>query len=112
MATVHICIAQVTGRSVNAASMPVPASQPLAVDTMTSSATSTVSTATTGSGLIDKSAFWSVTASGGKIWVRFGPGAPAAVPVAAADDGWLILDGQTREFAVGAVGEVIAIKDA
>lgn len=110
MATVHICIAQVTGRSINAASMPVPASQPLAVDTMTSSATSTVSTATTGAGLLDKTAFWSVTASGGKVWAKFGPSSPA--PVAASDDGWLILDGQTREFAVGSVGEVIAIKDA
>lgn len=111
MATVHICIAQVTGRSVNAASMPVPASQPIAVDTMTSSATSTVSTATTVAGLIDKTAFWSVTASGGKIWAKFGQPTPTP-PVAVADDGWLILDGQTREFAVGAPGEVIAIKDA
>jgi formylmethanofuran dehydrogenase subunit C len=51
--------------------------------------------------------FWSVTTSGGDIMVKAGSN-PTAV---ATDGGWLIADGQTREFAVSAANEKIALID-
>lgn len=108
MATVHITLGQVTGVSVQAVSMPAARSVPIAADTMTSSGTSAQSsiTADTG-GLSRQAAFWSITVTGGNVFVRFG-----SDPTAASDTGHLILDGTTRDFAVSATGEKVAIKDA
>lgn len=104
MATVHIVLARVKARNRNGAAMPVLDSIPQAVDTMTSSGTSAQSSAVSTEA---ESQFWSVTAADGNVYVCFG-----ANPTAAADSGWLIADGQTREFAACSVGEKIAVKDA
>ncbi|MEP1292792.1 MAG: hypothetical protein ABJL56_19190, partial [Nitratireductor sp.] len=50
--------------------------------------------------------FWSITAVGGNVWIKFG-----AAPVAASGQDWLVLDGQTREFAATA-GDKVAVIDA
>lgn len=102
MATVHITQGQATARYITS-SLPVPNSVPYASDTMTSSGTSAKSSiVASGAGNV-----WSITVLGGNIWVKFGTN-----PTAAADDGWLILDGQTRDFGVTTDGEEVAIKDA
>jgi hypothetical protein len=48
--------------------------------------------------------FWSVTASGGNVWVLFGSN-----PTAVAESGYLILDGQTREFGAKSSQKVAVI---
>ena len=105
MATVHVVLAGASGRSSTGATMPVPNSVPTGVDTMTSSASS--AQANFNAGASWKGLFWSITATGGNVYVAFG-----ANPTAAAEGGWLVLDGQTREFAVSAASEKCAIKDA
>ena len=106
MATVHIVLAGASGRSSTGATMPVMNSVETDADTMTSSVTSAKS-AITAPASAWAGLFWSVTASGGNVYVKFGDD-----PTAVTDDGWLVLDGQTREFAVSAASEQCAIKDA
>jgi len=106
MATVQIVLAGATGRSATGATMPVVNSVPVDADTLTSGASSAqadFSAPATGW----ETLFWSVTVTGGNVYVRFG-----ANPTAVTEEGWLVLDGQTREFAVSAASEKIAIKDA
>jgi len=105
MATVHVVLAGASGRSATGATMPVPNSVPTGVDTMTSSASSAQANFNAGSRW--EGLFWSITATGGNVYVAFG-----SDPTAVTDEGWLILDGQTREFAVSAASETVAIKDA
>jgi len=106
MATVHVVLAQASGRSSTGATQPVIDSVPVNADTLTSSASSAkIDFAAPASGW--QGLFWSITASGGNVYARFG-----SDPTAVTDEGWLILDGQTREFAVSAASETVAIKDA
>lgn len=103
MATVHIVLSKVQGLALTGVTMPVANSVPLYSDTKTSSVTSQQSDITAP----DTNAFWSITATGGNVYVKFGSN-----PTAVTDEGWLILDGQTRDFAVSAASEKVAIKDA
>ena len=105
MATVHVVLFTCGGKTVKGTEMPVPKSIPAYVDTMASSATSAKASINSGSDW--KNAFWSITVSGGNVYARFGTD-----PTAVTEEGWLILDGQTREFAVSAASETVAIKDA
>lgn len=100
MATVHVVLCRVAPRHWN---LPIPDSSPLGADTLTSSGISTQSSLTAPDG----HAVWSVTVFGGNVFIAFG-----ADPTAQVDSGWLVLDGQTRDFTIGAAGEKIAIKDA
>lgn len=102
MATVHVVLSRVRSRGDTGGTLPVLESVPSGVDTVTSSGTSALSSLTAGDADV-----WNVTASGGAVWLKFGPG----TPVAAADDGWLLLDGQSRDFAASTDAEKLAIKD-
>lgn len=106
MATVHVCLAHVIARAAGGPA-PVVQSVPVGSDTVTSSGTSAQSSLTASPSGVAGSQFWSVTATGGNVFVAFG-----SDPTAAADAGWLVLDGQTREFSTSQTGEKIAIKDA
>jgi hypothetical protein len=106
MATVHLVLANVGARGDTGAALPVFDSAPIAVDTVTSSASSALAGLTaTGP---DRGEVWHITAMGGNVWVNFGAG----TPVAGADAGWLVLDGQPMDFAVSVAGEKVALKDA
>jgi len=106
MATVHVVLAQASGRSSTGATQPVTNSVEYAADTMTSSASSAQSTAAApATGW--ENLFWEVTVSGGNIFGKFG-----ASPTAASDTGVFITDGQTRNFAVSGPSEKFAMKDA
>lgn len=102
MATVHITLSSVQSRATTGMTMPVVDSVPTATDTMTSSGSSAQSSITAALG-----GFWSITATGGNVFAKFGSN-----PTAVTDEGWLILDGQTRDFAVSVASEKVAIKDA
>ncbi len=103
MATLHINLCRVAGRADTGMTLPVPSSIAAGADTVTPSGTSAVSS-------LEASArdVWTVTAMGGNAWLKFGTG----TPLAASDDGWLILDGQTRDFAAMTAGEKIAYMTA
>ena len=103
MATVHVTMNNVQGRAITGSTMPVVDSQPTDAATATSSASSAEVAGIVGA----IGQFWQVTVSGGDVWVAFGTN-----PTAASGSGHLVLDGETRDFAVTAVGEEIAIKDA
>lgn len=106
MATVHVVLANVGSRGDTGAALPVFDSAPVGVDTVTSSASSAAASVTaSGPG---RGEVWHITPSGGDVWVNFGAG----TPVAGADAGWLVLDGQPMDFAVSVAGEKVAIKDA
>jgi hypothetical protein len=103
MATVHIVIAEVENRAERSgATIPVIKSIPKSVETITTTVTSQPSTIET----VESDDFWSVTATGGNVWIEFG-----ITPVAAPGRGWLILNGETREFSASMVGEKLAIRD-
>lgn len=103
MATVHVVLTGVQGRVSTGAVMPVCNSQPIAVNTMTSSGTS----AESGIAGAEVGNFWNVTATGGNVYVKAGGN-----PTAATENGYLVLDGQTRDFAVTVAGEELAVVDA
>lgn len=102
MATVHVTMNNVQGRSITGAFPPVVDSQPTDAATATSSATSAEIAGIVGA----IGQFWQVTVTGGNVWIAFGTN-----PAAGSGSGHLVLDGETREFAVTAAGEEIAIKD-
>lgn len=106
MARVHIVLSRVglNSRALTGSTMPVLDSAPIGSDTKTSSGGSTLSDISAG----DTNAFWAVTADGGPVFLKFGVG----TPVAASDDGWLLLSGQTLYFGVSTAGEKLAFKDA
>lgn len=83
------------------AGLPVASAYPRAVQSITSSGTSQQATITAGNGEICR-----ITASGGKIWIKFG-----ANPTAAAGSDYLIPDGATHEFGIVAAGHKIAVID-
>lgn len=106
MATVHVVLANVGARGDTGAALPVFDAAPIAVDTLTSSGTSQLSEITaTGP---RRGEVWHITPMGGSVWVNIGAG----TPVAGAEAGWLVLDGQPMDFAVSVAGEKVAIKDA
>ncbi|MCA0000967.1 MULTISPECIES: hypothetical protein [unclassified Mesorhizobium] len=106
MATVAITLGSIAQRTYNDA--PVYASVALGSQALASSGASQQSTVVSAApDLIDKTfPVWSITASGGKVWVKFG-----ANPTASAGDGWLILDGQTRDFGAAMTAEKVAVID-
>lgn len=103
MATVHITLNRVAGPARANPIMPVIESVEIAADTMTSSASSAQSSAVA---TAEPDAYWQITASGGDVFVKFGSN-----PTAASDSGHLIIDGTTRDFAVSATGEKVAVVD-
>ena len=108
MATVHITVGQVTGVATSGTSMPVARSVPIGADTMTSTGASAQSSITASTGSLSRqAAFWSITVTGGNVFVAFG-----ANPTAASDSGHLLIDGTTRDFAVAANDEKIAVINA
>lgn len=108
MAMVHVVLCNVRNRDKTGSTMPVPESQPIASETVASSATSQKLSINGGSvpAATPSETYWSVTTKG-DIWVNFG-----ANPVAGSGAGWLLLAGQSREWSVKQSGEKIAIKDA
>lgn len=102
MATVQINLITSTARIQQ---QPVPDSDPVGGDAFTSSGSSqqgmTVATADPGA-----DTYWSVTSSGGTVWVTFGTN-----PTAAAGTSWLVPDGQTFWFRA-VPGEKAAVIDA
>jgi hypothetical protein len=101
MATVHVVLASVMPRIANGALAPIPASNVIEADTVTTTAASAQATPTGEPGQV-----WIITALG-SVYANFGTN-----PTAAADSGWLIASGQTREFAVSSPAELCALKDA
>jgi hypothetical protein len=102
MSTVHVTLSAVKGRANTGVTMPVPDSVELGAETINSTSTSAASTLSTTS--LD--CFWTVSAMGGAVWIKFG-----ASPSAGSGGGHLIQDGQTAHFAPMAAGEKIAVKD-
>lgn len=103
MATVHCVIGSLRAGAKGAAAL-LPGTTAEAAETLASGGASTASTIAAGS--TDAPArFWSITAVGGNVWVKFG-----TAPVAASGQDWLVLDGQTREFAATA-GDKVAVID-
>lgn len=103
MATLHVVLARVSSRADTGMTLPTPESVEVDSDTVTPSGTSAVSSLTAADQDV-----WIVTAMGGNAWLKFGPDTPVAV----SDDGWLIIDGQTRDFAASAAAEKLAYKTA
>ncbi len=103
MATLHVVLSRVVSRADTGATLPTPESVEVDADTVTPSGTSQLSSLTAADQDV-----WIVTAMGGSAWLKFGAGEP----VAASDDGWLIVDGQTRDFAASAAAEKLAYKTA
>lgn len=104
MATVNFSLNRVDGRATTGSTMPVTKSQHEAEEDIVSSGTSQqLSIAGTAPG----QQFWTVEASGGAVWVKFG-----ANPTAVAGEGWLVPDGGSRSFSVTEVDEIPAVIDA
>ncbi|MGB3830908.1 MAG: hypothetical protein WA975_03480 [Mesorhizobium sp.] len=106
MATLSVVIAQ-TYNPKRGYRDPVPAATPFAAEKITTSGTSQKSTIGSTGVYGAFGSYWILTASGGDMWVKFGTD-----PTAAAGSQWLILDGQTREFAVDADAQKVAVIDA
>lgn len=102
MATVQINLSSSTARIQQ---QPVADSHPIGGDTITSSGSSQQGTTVAASNP-GYDIYWSVTSSGGSVWVTFGSN-----PTAAPGTSWLIPDGQT--FWLRAVpGDIAAVIDA
>jgi len=84
----------------NSGAVPAMASIPSAVDTVTSSGVSQQAAITAKAGQV-----WSITSTG-NVYINFGSN-----PTAAADSGWYVAAGQTREFVCEADGEKVALMD-
>jgi hypothetical protein len=93
MATVDIALAaaQSVGRS--GGTMPVIDAIPIDTDLISSSGSSVQSDFAVPAGAAGL--FWVITVTGGNVRVKFNDNPTA---VAAEDGGWLVLNGQTREF--------------
>lgn len=105
MANACITFCTAGNRSIEGASLPVPRFEDAVSELVESSSTSEASTAS--SPLGSKSfGFVSITAIGGDIWVTAGP-SPTAI---AGEDGFPVLSGQTRDFAVSP-GDRVAVID-
>jgi hypothetical protein len=93
MATVDIAIAAVQTRGSYGGTVPVIDPVPVDTDLITSSGTSQLTDFSVPAGT--SGYVWVFTVTGGNVRVKFSDN---PVAVAAEDGGWLILDGQTREF--------------
>lgn len=107
MATVHVVLGISKGRTIGGAQLPVFLSTELAADTVTTSSSSAQAGITVTQANLNDGAIWSITAKDGDVYVKTGTN-----PTAAADTGWLVISGSTREFAATEVGEKLALKDA
>ena len=106
MAKVHIVVSRTNARADTGSTLPIPDAIPaLALPANAAAVSAVVAIMPSGGTLACH-----VTASGGPVWVAFGP-ADGPVPVAADNTGWLLQDGQTRSFGV-ASGQRLAIADA
>lgn len=106
MALVHITLSNVQARPTTGTIIPIPDSVEGGADTMQSGSASAQSSLVASGPKPIKARFWTIAAKG-DVWVKFGSN-----PVAEADAGHLVLANQPRSFAVTAVGEKVAIKDA
>ena len=102
MATVHVTLGRVGARAETGSTLPVLSSVPRDVATLVSAPASAAAPLVAQAGEI-----WSLTVKGGDVFVAFG-----SAPVAVSGAGRLLLAGQTREFAVTAAGEKLAVIDA
>lgn len=108
MATVCInlvTVSNVGGIAGPLVNMPVMSGAQIATETITSSGTSQATTATSTQN--SRAEFWDIVVSGGNVRLAF-----AASPTAAADSGWLILDGERVQFGASGSGERVAVIDA
>lgn len=104
MATVHAVLSRIKGRAYTGATMPVVDAQTITSKTVTSTGTSAE---VSGISASDTDQFWSITVTGGNVYAAFG-----ATATAGANNGWLLIDGTTRDFSPNAAGEKLFIKDA
>jgi hypothetical protein len=102
LATVHVTLGRVSARADTGSTLPVLSSVPRAAETLVSTPASAAAQMVGQVGEV-----WSITVTGGDVFVAFG-----AEPVAASGAGRLLLAGQSREFAVTAVGEKLAVISA
>jgi hypothetical protein len=107
MATVHVVLGISKARTTGGAQLPVFLSTEIDADTVTTSSTTGQADITVSQANLNDGAIWSVTAKDGDVYVKTGTN-----PTAAADSGWLVTAGSTREFAATEVGEKLALKDA
>lgn len=99
MATVHVTLGRVGARAETGSTLPILPGAPRAAETLASAGVSAPA------GLVAQAGeVWSLTVTGGDVFVAFGPN-----PVAASGAGRLLLAGQTRDFAVSAAGEKVAV---
>jgi len=97
MTTVHIALTEPS-------TQPVPKSIPKDAETVTTSGTDTDVAGIAG----QIGDIWVLTCTGGNVYVAFGDN-----PTAGVDQlGYLMLDGETREFAVTIANEECSVKDA
>ncbi|MFB9952037.1 hypothetical protein ACFFP0_24575 [Rhizobium puerariae] len=107
MATVAVTLSAVSNHANSGLNAVMPVADAAAYDSddLTSSGTSQqVTTVVVPSD--GRQYFWTITASGGNVWVTFGSN-----PTATAGTSWLIVDGTTRDFAASA-GQMTAVIDA
>ncbi|UYY60090.1 hypothetical protein [Sphingomonas sp. S2-65] len=101
MARVHIELGSTVKRGGPTEDLPLLRSAPRVAATLNSAANSTTAELQAQAGEV-----WTVSATGGAVFVAFGADADAGVP-----ERRIVLDGQARDFAATA-GEKIAVKDA
>lgn len=106
MAKVHIVVSRTNARADTGSTLPIPDAIPLQTATITTGAASAVVATMPNGGTMA----CHLTATGGPVWLAFGP-ADGAAPVAMEGSGWLLQDGETRSFGV-ASGLKLAIMDA
>lgn len=109
MAKVTVTFCQVGNRSIEGGSMPVPRFAGSRSEVLASGSASVASTLASGDP--PGSGFVSVTAEEGAVWIACGAAPVAQGPVAGTPTpGFLILDGQTRDFALD-FGDRVAVVD-
>ncbi len=96
MATVDIMLTTVSGNGKAGVVMPVADAEPIVNKVITSSGVNQVAAITVAS---YTAAFWVITSTGGNIRCQFRSDGVDPVATAVEGGGWLVLDGQTREFA-------------
>lgn len=109
MSTVHFALAYMPSVGASGRGMPIPSSIMIDDQIMSTTGATTItvpgnSAGVTGQTLFETAIAWIVTVSGGSVFVKFGPtgeGSPIASTPSPSDNtgSWLVLDGQTREFA-------------
>lgn len=108
MAKVHIVVSRTNARADTGSTLPIPDAVPVQTATITSAAASAVVATVPAGGA---ALAWHVTASGGPVWLAFGP-VDGAEPIAQEGSGWLLMDGETRSLGASPLGQRLAIVDA